>query len=394
MPPALLARILAVIARHRAERARADAAAIARLTIGYRRAWQRIDAELAQITRQLAEVLADAGLAGASAADRAAWLEQHHPAWIYQEQRLRAFRQAAMAELARLGDTHRAYLTSVVPEAAERAVAQILELLRAGSREPARGIASSWVSLPRRTLNAIIATTLTPGSPLQQLIGRLPGDTATRLTAALIDGVALGRDPLAIATQVRRAHGLGLLRAITITRTEIMRVHRETTREVLAEQDVGLVRGWIWSSAADANTCVVCWAMHGTRHSLAEPFGSHPNCRCSPLPLTASWAELGFGADLDDLERQDDPSGLFVPGTVLFDRLDVATQLRILGPGKLNRYAAGDLELLEMVGYADHADWGPSRFERALREILRNPGIQPGVLGLPPAPTIGRQLTR
>jgi hypothetical protein len=102
--------------------------------------------------------------------------------------------------------------------------------------------------------------------------------------------------------------------------------------------------------------------MHGTVHPLDEPFASHPNCRCQATPITKTWAELGF-TGIPDLPEPE-------PGSAVFARLSEAEQRQILGPGKLELFKAGKLELRDLVAVTNSRVWGKGRRERTLREVL------------------------
>ncbi|MBX6770872.1 MAG: hypothetical protein IRY83_04050 [Chloroflexi bacterium] len=114
-----------------------------------------------------------------------------------------------------------------------------------------------------------------------------------------------------------------------------------------------------------ANGIIVhnCWSMHGTVHSLDEHFASHPRCRCSPVPLTKSWAELGF-RNVTETRVE------VTPGPELFARLPEEQQRAILGPAKFAAYRAGQITLEDLRGFRRDARWGRVGYERSLAEIV------------------------
>jgi hypothetical protein len=139
------------------------------------------------------------------------------------------------------------------------------------------------------------------------------------------------------------------IRAVTIARQESLRAYRGASFRRWQADD--LVVGWWWSSAQDRRTCAICWAKHGTEHSIDEPFASHVCCRCVPVPLLAG--------DSPDV----------TPGTEAFAALDEDMQREILGPGKFDLYAAGDVTLDDLVAETYSARWGPGLRERSLAEL-------------------------
>jgi SPP1 gp7 family putative phage head morphogenesis protein len=172
--------------------------------------------------------------------------------------------------------------------------------------------------------------------------------------------VILGQNPRVIAAQIRTALGGNLARALTIARTEMLGVYREAARRTYSANPI--VTGWVWWSALDRRTCPVCWAQHGTFHEPSEPFGGHPSCRCSMLPSTKGWKELGF----DVPETRVDVK----PGEEVFAGLDADTQRFILGPKKFEAYARGDITLPDLVKETHSPRWGIGHAERSLDDAL------------------------
>ena len=119
------------------------------------------------------------------------------------------------------------------------------------------------------------------GSPLRRLFDQMPGRAGDAAEKALIEGVAMGKNPRETARVMRQgvdqAVDLTRSRALTISRTETMRVHRAASLENY-KANAEAVRGWVWLCACDLRSCPSCWAMHGTFHDHREVFGSHPNC--------------------------------------------------------------------------------------------------------------------
>ncbi|HEY1011355.1 MAG TPA: minor capsid protein, partial [Herpetosiphonaceae bacterium] len=170
---------------------------------------------------------------------------------------------------------------------------------------------------------------------------------------ALLRGIALRQPARLIARELQRELGIGLEQALTVARTEGLRAAREGQRQIFAAS--GVVTGWRWVSALTPRTCAMCWAMHGTIHQVDEIFGTHPNCRCTMVPVIRP-------------ELLTQPQ-TFATGAERFARLAGKTQLAILGRKKYNAYAAGDLALSDVVGYRDDPKWGPTRFERSYKSI-------------------------
>ncbi len=159
------------------------------------------------------------------------------------------------------------------------------------------------------------------------------------LRRELIRGVAAGTNPRATAARiVRRAEGRfngGLTRALTIARTETLDAYR-TAAQLGQEAHADVLAGWIWLADLTGRVCPACLGQHGTRHSVTDPGPlGHQNCRCSRMPVTKTWAELGYADIVEPAPTVPDAAGWF-------DGLPEADQRRILGPARLTAYQAGD----------------------------------------------------
>lgn len=223
------------------------------------------------------------------------------------------------------------------------------------------GITATFNQLPVAALSDLLGT-LQDGSPLRDLLNGYGKDASKQAQDALVTGLAQGQHPFTIARNMVKAMDGNVVRALTVARTETLRAYRESSlRFFKANSDT--ITGWIWWSARTARTCPVCWAMHGSKHTLDENFGSHPNCRCTMLPITKTWAELGFGTVAGD-------KPLDVPvGEELFAALSADVQRGILSAAKYKLYRAGDLDLADLVQVTHDPDWGAGRREKTLREL-------------------------
>ncbi len=202
----------------------------------------------------------------------------------------------------------------------------------------------------------------TQAGPLADLLGSLAPETSRKLADELTQGVAVGRNPRTTARRLRRVVDFPRHRAETIARTETLRAYRETSRAVYtANRDV--LDGVTWHAELDHTTCAVCWAMHGTVMPADETFATHPRCRCTTTPVVKPWEDLGVTGLEDDVP-------VLTPGPELFARQPASVQRRVLGPGKHSLYANGDMDLADLVGFRVDPQWGPVRFEKALRDLM------------------------
>jgi hypothetical protein len=135
-----------------------------------------------------------------------------------------------------------------------------------------------------------------------------------------------------------------------IGRTEALRAYRESSQRFYQENS-DVVHAWRWVAACNGRTCAVCWAMHGSVHTVDEQFVSHPGCRCTQVPVT-------------------DLSPGLATGPARFANLDTETQRRILGPKKFDAYQSGQISLKSLAGMKDNGRWGMTRHERNLADAI------------------------
>lgn len=111
----------------------------------------------------------------------------------------------------------------------------------------------------------------------------------------------------------------------------------------------------------------MCIALAGTWHSLDEDFGSHPNCRCCPLP------SLRNKASGDRTQN----------GSAWLAEQREAVKDKVLGKAGAKAYREGKFVLTDIVGEKDSEKWGRSYVRRSLKETLQA-AESPRPLGIPP----------
>lgn len=202
---------------------------------------------------------------------------------------------------------------------------------------------------------------LSEGSPLRDLLKTIAPLAAANARLTLVNSLVAGENPRTTAKALRDELNISLTRAATIARTEILGAYRQASIDTYkANEDV--VKSWIWYAELGPRTCAMCIAMHGSFHTLDETFGSHPNCRCTPIPETKTWEELGFHGIPDTRSEIE-------TGVAWFDKQSDKTQLAILGRDKLELFKVGKLDLTELIGIKDDSKWGLTRYEKSLKDV-------------------------
>lgn len=284
--------------------------------------------------------------------------------WLYEQRRLEAIKALIANQVDHYGTLAQMQTSQLLHQSAQLGQEAGMDLL--DSTVPPGVNFSFGVPSPKAIANITGATQA--GSPLADLFNGFGAEAADKAAKALITGVTLGHNPRQIAPQVQDALGVSRNRALTIARTEALRAYRSANLETFrANSDV--VDQWVWQAALDSRTCAACIAMNGTKHSLDEEMGSHPNCRCVQSPLTKSWDDI-LGAFGVDTSNTPDTRPDIQSGEDWLNEQSEATQRAILG-NKYNGWANGDFTLKDLVGHSNDPDWGRSIYEKSLKDLVK-----------------------
>jgi len=353
--------IYETVEKFRRELLRSERRAASEMVHYYGQTWRRIKEQADDLLRMIREAR-DAG-------------EEVSPAWLFRYRRLEELQEQVEAELRNFVGFAESQILEQQGEAVRAAQEHSEKLVLEDLLAPPEGVRVHWNRLPIEATQDLVGF-LHDGSPLRALLDELPGQAGQAVADELVQGVALGLNSREISRRIRRAAGVGLVRALRIARTETMRAYREATRRSYqANSDV--VKGWIWHAALDRRTCPMCWAMHGTQHGLDETLGDHPNGRCTMIPWVASWEELGF-------EGAPDTRVVVEPGESIFKEQPEDVQRAVLGNAGYEAWKRGEVTLRDFVGEREDPRWGRTFYAKSLRSVLgapvSGPPTQPGWL--------------
>lgn len=180
------------------------------------------------------------------------------------------------------------------------------------------------------------------GSPLRAVLDDAARGAGDALGQQLVNGVALGKNPIAVARQaIRLGLGQSFTRMQTISRTEMLRTYRLST---LAQYQASrVVSSYVRLSARDDRVCAACLFADGTVYQLNEGFDQHPNCRCTLLPRLYNVPPVEFQT-----------------GQEWFTEQPESTQRTILGRGRFDLWRRGEASLSDMVSRDWSDTWGGS----------------------------------
>jgi SPP1 gp7 family putative phage head morphogenesis protein len=211
----------------------------------------------------------------------------------------------------------------------------------------------NWARVDHRAIQAIVKRST---GRIEAKTRPLPRLTQERMKSALVRGVAVGDNPRTTARLiVNRCRGEfqgGLYRARTIARTELLDASRRASDES-RKANKRVLAGWRWHASLDPRTCPSCLAMNGEMFDADMPGpDDHPNGRCTAVPITKSWADLGI--DLDE------PADEFPDARAWFDRQTPAVQRQIMGQRRLDALNRGEIGWSDLAVRRENPGWRPS----------------------------------
>jgi hypothetical protein len=225
-------------------------------------------------------------------------------------------------------------------------------------------LAATFDRVDPAAIQAIVERTT---QQITSLLWPLASDATESMKRALVRGVAVGDNPRTVARRMLRTlegeFNGGLQRAMVVARTEILDAHRAGAQaQQSANTDV--LAGWLWHAELSARTCPSCWAKHGTLHPVAEPGPlDHQQGRCSRMPKTKSWADLGFGG-------VSEPPDLVPDAKTVFDQLPRRDQLQIMGLARLEALQNGDIAWADLTKLRTTPGWRDSWAPAPLKDLL------------------------
>jgi SPP1 gp7 family putative phage head morphogenesis protein len=329
MPDPLVIRI---VRQHKQELIDREEAQMSRMT----REWLKVERALHDriiATAQRVQDLRDAG--------------QEVPEWRLWE--LRHF-QGLVGQLRVEMDRYAGFASGLIAD--EQAYLGELGMNTAQQVLTANGVYAWFTELPVAQIEAMAGST-GAGTPLRTLLEDSWPVTSQRIADELMKSIALGLNPRATARAMRNGMGVGLGRALTIARTEQIRVYR--TSSLLSYRASGVVEGYLRMAAHDLRTCLGCLALEGTFYTLGQPLGDHPRGRCSMIPKLFNR-----------------PAVEFMNGESWVNGLPEDQQLALLGEERMRLWKSGQVPFSRFGKTVPNETWGDSVQVTSLSQ-LRGP---------------------
>lgn len=287
--------------------------------------------------------------------------------WIYQSNRARNFKNQVFQALLAFSNFAEEKIYNGQEEAIKLAEEQAKRLTWMILGLASSDLTLDWKQIDESNVRAILKI-LREGDRLHRLFESISRESSEAAEDSLIRGILLGQNPRKVAREIRQILGTTLSKALTISRTETLRAHREATKESYLLND-DIIDGWLWHSTLDSRTCATCWLMHGTKHDVDESMQEHPNGRCAMIPITKTWEQIGRSHGVDFSEIQE--TRLTVPlGTSLFEELPSEQQIDLLGPSRWLALKSHEITLSELLTTSHSDVWGDHKCLKSLKELF------------------------
>lgn len=227
--------------------------------------------------------------------------------------------------------------------------------------EPAQ-LNLAWAQLNTEAVYTMFGFTDPAGPLFASITHKFSQAVAEQVREILLTGFMQGMGPGEIARLIQRATGLGLSWALNTARTAAIWAYRAAAHQTyLNNSDV--VQAWMWFATLDERVCMSCVSQHGSVHLLSEILMDHHSGRCTPIPVTRSYADLGIeGMEETPLQVQ--------RGEEWFKGLDEAQQRKMMGGAMWRAWQDGAITFEQLSKPYIDPVYGTMLREASLKEIL------------------------
>jgi SPP1 gp7 family putative phage head morphogenesis protein len=250
------------------------------------------------------------------------------------------------------------------------------DILSLGQRLPIRN-----VSLTPEQMRSIVVDTPIGGRNLAGWVDEtFDYQLKTRIQTEIARGMILGEGYPAITRRLENGLNLARTDAITLARTYVQNINT-SAQESVYKANTDIVNAVKWCAVMETGnistgtgTCLRCAALDGEVYGIDEdhpPIPLHPRCRCSLLPVTKSFRELGI--PLNEIEEATRPYAKYPPENIdaggrrtieevgfhkgdyasWFSGQDEEFQKNVLGPGRLKLVDEGKVDFKGLVDRSD-----------------------------------------
>lgn len=222
------------------------------------------------------------------------------------------------------------------------------------------GVDVGWSRVSKDQLDAVVKRAT---GQVESKLRPLPRDVQAQMKQELIRGVITGSNPNKVASVLVGRLGArfegGLWRARTIARTELLQATRDAALES-RKANADIVAGWRWMCSLSSRTCPSCLSMNGQTFPAGEPGpNDHPCGRCTAVPVTKPWSELGID--------QPEPASTFPDAQAWFRQQTDKVQADIMGQARLDALRSGKIAWEDLSMRQSNPGWRDSYVVRPLK---------------------------
>lgn len=248
-------------------------------------------------------------------------------------------------------------------------------------------VAVDIVTPPADVLRAVVTAKPLQGKLLKEWVSELDANQFRRLRDAIRLGMVEGETVSQIVRRVRGTRAanfrdgimaIGKRGAEALVRTAVSHT-ASAAREEMFKENKAVIAELVWTSTLDTRTCPTCQSLDGRRFAMDK--GPRPPrhiaCRCTMVPVTKSWRELGI--DLDEFEPSTRASmNGQVPETMSYGewlrKQSASVQDEALGPTRGKLFRAGKLDVDRFVNRAGD-QWTLDELRQREQEAFRKAGF-------------------
>lgn len=207
---------------------------------------------------------------------------------------------------------------------------------------------------------------LVQGATTSDWLKRQSADTHFRFRAAVATGYQNGETTQQIVAKIAGTDGfmeIAKRNVSTLVHTAVQETAADA-RLAMFKQNSDVIKGVQVIATLDTRTCLVCMNYDQATYDLdGKPTGSttlpfnggpvyHFGCRCSLVPVTRSWKDLGINVDEIPTSTRASMNGQVAANLQFEDWLadkSAAFQDKVLGPGRAALFRGGKITLRDLL---------------------------------------------
>jgi len=214
-----------------------------------------------------------------------------------------------------------------------------------------------FTAVPEAQVAQLLASA-TGGSTVATTLERMAETLLAQARTVLVGGLLQGQGVPTVARALQSVLGGARWQSERVVRSEFVRVANQAAI-LTFDRNAQYLKGVRWVATLDRRSCLQCAQLDGKfftdiKKAKVPVIDTHPNCRCSLVPVLKAASELGLpGATRASFNGQ-------VPATQKyaewFRQQDAAFQREVLGPTRYKLWAAGKAQLKDFATAAGVRD--------------------------------------